>query len=289
MADRAEPENPQELTDELKAVVPPDAQAPSTPEIPVPLLDVHVPHAAIQTWRGFFIHIATITIGLLIAIALEQCVEHLHHLHQRHQLQQDLLEEAKRNQNTLTQDLGLESQAVWFRQVLAATKAIPANGQTAINLPSMPCIPGTLGANGMDATVRTKYFAPSDAVWVTAKDAGLIVHLPVGDARMYARLAHNYSLQAAARDRFAAACERIDSLHTRYASTIPDKTGDAWAMNQEQANEVADAAAAADTALRALMWRTRWNLKFEEGIIGGAKNYDEVLMNLAGQNPSQSN
>jgi hypothetical protein len=106
---------------------------------------------------------------------------------------------------------------------------------------------------------------------------------------MYSRLAHNYGLQAAARDRFAAACDRIDSLHTRYASTIPDKTGNVWLINQQQANEVAEAAAAADTELRALMWRTRWNLKFEEGIMGGAKNYDEVLINLAVQTPSRSN
>lgn len=55
-------------------------------------------------------------------------------------------------------------------------------------------------------------------------------------------------------------------------------------MNREQANEVADAAAAADSALRGLLWRTRWNLKFEEGIARGAKNCDEVLMNLASQN-----
>ena len=40
----------------------------------------------------------------------------------------------------------------------------------------------------------------------------------------------------------------------------------------------------ADTALRALMWRTRFNLKFEEGIVRGAKNYDVVLMNIGGQN-----
>ena len=86
----------------------------------------------------------------------------------------------------------------------------------------------------------------------------------------------------AARDRFAFACERIDALHTRYASTTPDKTGESWLVNQEQANEVADAAAAADSALKALIWRARWNLRFEEGIVDGAKNYDEVLMTLAG-------
>jgi hypothetical protein len=261
-----------------------DRAEPEIPEEPAPMFDVHAAHAAVHTWRDFFVHIAIITIGLLIAIALEQGVEHLHHLHQRHQLQQDLLEEAKRNRDILTLDLGLESQAAWFREALGATKAISGSAQTAISLPLTPCIPGTLGANGMDAVLRTKYFAPSDAVWVTARDAGLISHLPVEDARMYARLAHNYSLQAAARDRYAAACERIDSLHTRYATAIPDKTGEAWSINQAQANEVADAAATADTTLRALMWRTRWNLRFEEGIMGGAKNYDEVLINLAGQN-----
>jgi hypothetical protein len=199
-------------------------------------------------------------------------------------LQHDLLEEAKRDRDILTVDLELQSQLVWFRDVLAATKSIPTSGQAVINLPSTPCIPGTVGANGMNVGVRTKYLAPSDAVWTTARDAGLIIRLPVEEARMYARLAHNYSLQEAAKDRFAIACERIDALHTRYASTIPDKTGEFWQMNQEQANEVADAAAAADSALRGLLWRARWNLQFEEGIVHGAKNYDDVLMTLAGQN-----
>jgi hypothetical protein len=285
MADRPEPEVPQGPADGLKAALLPDAETLSTPEISGPMFDVHTLHATVHTWKDFLIHIAIITIGLLIAIALEQCVENLNHIHQRHQLQHDLLEEAKRNRDILRVDLGLESQAVWFRSVLAATKSIPASGQTAIDLPSTPCIPGTIGANGMDPIVRTKYFAPSDAVWVTARDAGLIIRLPAEEARMYARLAHNYDLQAAARDRFAFDCERIDTLHTRYASTTQDKTGDAWVMNREQANEVADAAATADTALRGLLWRTRWNLKFEEGIVRGAKNYDEVLMTLAGTNP----
>lgn len=267
MADRSEPSN----------------TPLSIPEISGTMLDVHTSHASVHTWKDFFIHIAIITIGLLIAIALEQCVESLNHVRQRHQLQHDLVEEAKRNRDILTLDVGLESQAKWFGDVLTATRSITASGQTTINLPSTPCIPGSIGANGMNPVVHTKYFAPSDAVWVTARDAGLIIRLPVEEARMYSRLAHNYGLQAAARDRFASACERIDALHTRYASTSQDKAGDTWIMNQQQANEVADAAAAADTALRAVLWRIRWNLKFEEGIVRGAKNYDDVLMALTGQ------
>jgi hypothetical protein len=249
----------------------------------MPILEAHAPHETVQTWKGFFVHIATITIGLLIAIALEQCVEGLHHLHQRHQLQHDLLEEATRNRNILTTDLELAVQLDWFRSLLTALKSVSTGGQAAISLPVIPCIPGTIGANGTDNTVASKYFAPSDAVWVTARDAGLIIQLPAEEARMYARLAHNYDLQAAARDRFAYACERIYSLHTRYAVAASQAHQEIWTLSRERADEVAAAAADADTTLRALMWRTRWNLSFEEGIVRGAKNYDEVLMKVVSE------
>jgi hypothetical protein len=46
------------------------------------MLDVHPAHHAASTWRDFFIHIATIVLGLLIAVGLEQTVEYIHHRHQ---------------------------------------------------------------------------------------------------------------------------------------------------------------------------------------------------------------
>src|ERR1700677_4413921 len=52
----------------------------------LPMLDVHPPHHATSTWRDFFIHIATICIGLLIAIGLEQSVEALHRHHEHRKL-----------------------------------------------------------------------------------------------------------------------------------------------------------------------------------------------------------
>ncbi|HEX3838097.1 MAG TPA: hypothetical protein VHW25_14135 [Steroidobacteraceae bacterium] len=47
-----------------------------------PMLDVHAPHQPTHTWRDFFIHIATIVVGLLIAVALEQTLEAFHRHHQ---------------------------------------------------------------------------------------------------------------------------------------------------------------------------------------------------------------
>jgi hypothetical protein len=60
----------------------PQCRGKLTPGVHRAMLDVHAPHEAIQTWKAFFFHIATISIGLLMAIGLEQTVETLHHRHQ---------------------------------------------------------------------------------------------------------------------------------------------------------------------------------------------------------------
>ncbi|HEX9202200.1 MAG TPA: hypothetical protein VF865_21760 [Acidobacteriaceae bacterium] len=45
------------------------------------MLDIHPAHHAANSWKEFFVHIATIVLGLLIAVGLEQTVEYFHHLH----------------------------------------------------------------------------------------------------------------------------------------------------------------------------------------------------------------
>ena len=40
------------------------------------MLDVHPPHEKIHGFKDFLLHLLTITIGLLIALGLEGCVEH---------------------------------------------------------------------------------------------------------------------------------------------------------------------------------------------------------------------
>ena len=59
------------------------------------MLDVHPPHEAAHTWKDFFIHIATICIGLLIAVGLEQSVEALHRQHERAELRESLRRESE--------------------------------------------------------------------------------------------------------------------------------------------------------------------------------------------------
>ena len=65
------------------------------------MLDVHPPHEATHTWKDFFIHIATIVVGLLIAVGLEQSVEHIHHRHQAADARANIQNEISTNIETL--------------------------------------------------------------------------------------------------------------------------------------------------------------------------------------------
>jgi len=87
-------------------------------------MEVHPPEHAIHNWRDFFVHIGTITIGLLIAIGLEQTVELLHHRHQRHTAERNLEREFRENRNILQEN---ERQlAISQKQIAALTQALSA-------------------------------------------------------------------------------------------------------------------------------------------------------------------
>ena len=66
------------------------------------MLDVHPPEHGIHGVRDFLLHLFTITVGLLIAIGLEQSVEAIHHSHQRHEAEQTIRQELRENRDTLT-------------------------------------------------------------------------------------------------------------------------------------------------------------------------------------------
>jgi hypothetical protein len=69
------------------------------------MLDVHPPHEAAHTWKDFLIHIATIVVGLLIAIGLEQTVEAIHHRREAGEARDSILRERSENIIVLQKNL----------------------------------------------------------------------------------------------------------------------------------------------------------------------------------------
>ena len=56
--------------------------------------------------------------------------------------------------------------------IQAADTAVPTQGKVRLDLPPSPCLPGSVG------TSKMRYFAPSQAVWTTAKESALVTLLP---------------------------------------------------------------------------------------------------------------
>ena len=205
MADRAEPEIPQGPADDLQAAVLPDTETPSTPEISAAMLDVHAPHATVHTWKDFFIHIAIITIGLLIAVGLEQSVEVFHHRYQREQLEDQMRGVFETN---------LKRSEVTFRQ-LKAQHAYLVELRTAISarLHGQPIIAAP-AAN--DARMAAFPVFPSLAPYEAAKENGTVALLSGDRIRIYNRVAVAREFAGAVRDHWFEGLSALEAFHERF-------------------------------------------------------------------------
>jgi hypothetical protein len=115
MADETPPEISEESADNLMQPSPSAAGLRSTPEPPEVMLDVHAPHESIHTWKSFFIHIAAICVGLLLAVGLEQSVEALHRQYERGHLQESLQHESEQIlRDTMRVEVAMNSEIHWL-------------------------------------------------------------------------------------------------------------------------------------------------------------------------------
>jgi hypothetical protein len=145
------------------------------------MLDVHPPHEAAHTWKDFFIHIATIVVGLLIAIGLEQTVEFFHHRHQLHQLEQSLDQELDRNHRLAQKDIAELDHLVSIedRNKLALQASSDAKAHTPLSLEASPLVePGG----------STTWAVPTAATLTAARYNGTLSLVPQQQAVFLARL-----------------------------------------------------------------------------------------------------
>jgi hypothetical protein len=139
-------------------------------------MEVHAPHEPVNTWAQFWIHLGTITVGLLIALGLEQTAEYVHRVHEKHALQRELHDEGERNEAALKMDFermaALKNSLVtWHRGV---DDAIAKGG-------------GLSGSPSLNTTTGTVPL-PSEAMWDSAKASGRVALLSDDQTAVYAFL-----------------------------------------------------------------------------------------------------
>ncbi len=134
------------------------------------MLDVHAPHETIRGWKSFFIHIATITIGLLIAIGLEQTVVHIHHLRQLDESRRELKTEAGQNRRQLdTNRAAMQQLSAQLDENMATLRAAQASH----------------AAVGRNLKYEPRYAWPLDGSWQVARQNGSLGLMPHEEIRHY--------------------------------------------------------------------------------------------------------
>ena len=141
------------------------------------MLDVHPAHHAATTWRDFFIHIATIVIGLIIAVGLEQTVEAVHHYRQRAELREQTLE-------VLSTDLKVDAidlrQFSDFRSFLVEQQVAIIARRAGKNTPA--------GPSQTDPRMKLTPGFPSLAPYEAAKQSSTVSVLPANEIRLFNRI-----------------------------------------------------------------------------------------------------
>jgi hypothetical protein len=176
------------------------------------VIDVHAPHGGVHTWKDFWIHLGTITLGLLIAISLEQSVEWLHHLHERHQLEEDLHSEAAMNHECAEIDLAIYDKVIaWLLQLQREVEdARASGGKSTVIGPARP--------DGVPDSPRyAAYRVLATEAWTTAKESSLLVLLPRDEAEIYARVSIQIGQVESTRDQVRALGIRQGGFETRFS------------------------------------------------------------------------
>ena len=208
MADPIDSEITPEPADSMKAASPAEAATSSTPEITRPMFDVHAPHESIHTWKDFYFHIATIVVGLLIAIGLEQTVEAIHHSNERRELIREMREEAEHNIETLRFDIQSARAAKrWTAAAILLLQQAPiASGSVTVTLPA-----GIAVIEGHQ---------PSRAVWDIAKSNGKAGLIPDNLAEIYDRQAFEATAMETAVRNILTDKSAIEALEARFHGRV---------------------------------------------------------------------
>ena len=136
-------------------------------------MDVHAPHEPIHGVKDFFLHLLTISVGLLIAVGIEGCVE----LHREHKLVQEaratMREEIEHNSAQMKDTVAnLKKQREMMQKNIDALTRIQENPK------DKEAQKASISADFTTVGLR-------DTAWKTAQTTGAMGFMPYAEAQRY--------------------------------------------------------------------------------------------------------
>ncbi len=141
------------------------------------MLDVHPIHEPVHGWRDFFVHIATIVVGLCIAVAIEQTVEFFHNRHRLAETREALRLERDSNYKTLA-----DNTTAW-RLVIAELQ------NNLLVLHYLQQHPGTPQEKLPGVLIWTaSNYGFASVVWEATRQSGVLALMPRDEIEAYSSL-----------------------------------------------------------------------------------------------------
>jgi hypothetical protein len=167
------------------------------------MLDIHDAHHAASSWKDFFIHIATICIGLLIAVGLEQSVEMINRHREAVSLREDMHAECEQVlSDTLRTGASMDIQSQWLDTRISEAKAAvwQQHPVPAFTPPVMP-----------------QFASPDIPIWRSAKASGLTPLLSKGEVNAFSETEYVQTHL----DQYVDEAEHSRKELMRFLSTLP--------------------------------------------------------------------
>jgi hypothetical protein len=180
-------------------------------------MEVHAPHHPISSWRDFFLHLITITIGLLIAVGIEGLVG----LHREHSL-------VKEARSTLREEIAYNANemAGSLPDIDAEKTALTNNIGVLTALAEHPADPASQHGK-IDAHIAT--VSLHSTAWKTAQTTGALAYMPYEEAQRYADI---YATQ----EDFLAQQTRLIDDQAQFLGVAARSTPVGGGMSREQAD-----------------------------------------------------
>lgn len=179
------------------------------------MLDVHPPHEPTHTWTDFFIHIATIVVGLLIAVGLEQIVDWAHHRHEARHARELLREEMAQNLKLVK---GTEYSVTMHKEYLFA---------------DLPVV-DRMRAHHLEPGDRIVLFHPYNSLatsaWDTAARSQTLVLLPYDEVRRDEKI---YKIQQEYTDAIAEGTRLLQLTNTMRYHSAADRFDNARSVRNQ--------------------------------------------------------
>ena len=135
-------------------------------------MEIHPPHGPVESIKDFILHLSMITIGILIALGLEQAVEAWHHHELAVEARENILSEIRDNKRELEASRKIQQQNIEkLRQALATIRRFLAHEKLSNAQVS-------IGVNGADLNSTS---------WTTASTTGALSYMGYDQAKKFAK------------------------------------------------------------------------------------------------------